>query len=106
MLVTVGVCVSLVMAVVGWVGAGMEVMDGMHAGQSQGGFRCSLRVRGEDNDNTRSHRHLGAQLWVGSCQNRSVSLEDPNTGCHEKYPARCPFSRLATLHAALRTIMY
>ena len=25
------------MAMVGWVGAGMEVVDGMHAGQSQGG---------------------------------------------------------------------
>ena len=26
------------MAMVGWVGAGIEVVGGMHAGQSQGGF--------------------------------------------------------------------
>ena len=35
-LVIVSACVLLVMAMVGWVGAGMEVLDGMHVGQSQG----------------------------------------------------------------------
>ena len=41
-LVTVGACVWLVTAMVGWVGAGMEVVDGMHAGQSRwGGGRLS-----------------------------------------------------------------
>ena len=34
--VTVGACVLLVLAVVGCVGAGMEVVDGMHVGHSQG----------------------------------------------------------------------
>ena len=42
------------MAMVVWVGAGMEVVDGIHAGQSQGGWshvgRCwsVSRVRGDD----------------------------------------------------------
>ena len=35
-LVTVGVCVQLVMAVVGWMETGMEVVVCRHAGQSQG----------------------------------------------------------------------
>ena len=37
-LVTVGACVCLVMAMVGWVRSRMEVVDGMHAGQGQGGW--------------------------------------------------------------------
>ena len=38
---TVGACVVLVMVMVGWVAAWMEVVDGMHAGQSQGVGRMS-----------------------------------------------------------------
>ena len=34
-------CVLLVMAVVGWMGAGMEVVVGKHAGQRQGVGRMS-----------------------------------------------------------------
>ena len=34
-LVTFDACVQLVMATVGWVGVGMEVVDGNHTGQSQ-----------------------------------------------------------------------
>ena len=51
-LVTVGACVWLVTAMVGWVGAGMEVVDGMHAGQSRWGgslvgrCRSTSRARG------------------------------------------------------------
>ena len=38
-LMTVDACVLLVMVMVGLVGAGMEVVvDGMHFGQSQGGW--------------------------------------------------------------------
>ena len=43
-------CMLLVMAMVEWVGEGMEVVDGMHAGHSQGGwshvgkFRSTSRV--------------------------------------------------------------
>ena len=33
---TVGACVWLVMAIVGWVRARMEVVDGRHAGQGRG----------------------------------------------------------------------
>ena len=55
-------CTRVVMAMVDRVGVGM------HAGQSQGGshvWRCrsTSRVRFDD---ARSHRHPGAQLWVGS----------------------------------------
>ena len=35
-LVTVGSCVQLFMAMVGWVGSGIEVVECMHAGQSHG----------------------------------------------------------------------
>ena len=58
---------------------------------------------GEYTDYTRSHRHPGAQFWVGLSRNWSVFLERPNTGCHEKAPVRCPCSRLAALHGAPRT---
>ena len=37
-LITVGACVYLVKAMLGWVWAGMEVMVGRHAGQSQDGL--------------------------------------------------------------------
>ena len=39
-LVTVGACVYLVMSMEGWVGAGMEVVIGMHAGKSRGAVVC------------------------------------------------------------------
>ena len=58
---------------------------------------------GEYTDYTRSHHHPGAQFWVGSSRNWSVFLERPNTGRHEKAPARCPCNRLAALHGAPRT---
>ena len=60
-------------------GAGMEVLDGIHAGQSQGGLshvercRSTFRVQGD----TRSHRLAGAQLWVGSSRNWSVFFGRP-----------------------------
>ena len=63
--------------------AGMEVVVGRHAGQSQGGLvarRGMLNtswVRGED---TRSHRLPGVQLWVGSSQNWSVFRGRPSHG--------------------------
>ena len=64
-------------------GAGMQVVDGMHAGQSQVGWshdgRCcsTSRVLGEVTDDTRSHRCPGAQLWLGSSRNWSVFMERP-----------------------------
>ena len=67
----------VVMAMVGWMGARMELVFGRHAGQSQ-------------------------VFWVGSSRNLSVFLERPNTGRHEKAPVRCPCSRLAALHGAPR----
>ena len=62
------------MAVVDWVGAGMEVVLGRHAGQSQGVVACrsTSPVRGEDAVDTRSHNLPGAQLWVGLSCNWSV----------------------------------
>ena len=46
-------------------------------GQSQGGLVTCLstcRVRDEDTDDARSHRHPGAQLWVWLSRNWSVGL--------------------------------
>ena len=59
---------------------------------------------GEYTDYTRSHHHPGAQFLVGSSRNWSVFLERPNMGRHEKAPVRCPFSRVAALHGAPRTL--
>ena len=71
------------MAMVGWVGAGMDVVGGMNAGKSQGcwlhvlRYRSTSRARDEDTDDTRSHRLTGVQLWVGSCRNCLVFLVRP-----------------------------
>ena len=76
--IAVGTWVLLSMAMVGWVGAGMEVVVGRHAGQSQGTWshvgRCwsTSRVRGLDTDDNRSHRLPGMQLLVGLSQNCSI----------------------------------
>ena len=43
----------LVLAMVGWVCAWMEVVDSMHAGQSKGVGRMSGDVRVRDTDETR-----------------------------------------------------
>ena len=73
----------VVIAMLGWVGTGMEVVDGKHVGRSQGGLRhvgrclSTSRVRGEDTDDTQSHRLPGAQLWVWSSLNWSVILGRP-----------------------------
>ena len=62
------------MDMVGWVGAGMEVVVGVHADKDAccshvGRCRSTFRVQGED---TRSHRHPRTLLWVGSSRNRLV----------------------------------
>ena len=92
------------MAMVGWAGAGMEVVDGMYVGRSQGGWshmgrwqRISrLRVDSMIPDHTvvqvRSGRGgIGQSFWKGL-----------STGRHEKARVRCPCRRLATLHGAQR----
>ena len=100
----------VVMAMVGWMGAGMELVLGKHAGQSQvvgcmsGDAGAFPECVWEYTDYTRSYHHPGAQFWVGSSRNWSVFLERPNTGRHEKAPVRCPCSRLAALHGAPRTL--
>ena len=100
----------VVMAMVGWMGAGMELVFGKHAGQGQvvyvGRCRSISRVCGEYIDYTKSHHHPGAQFWVGSSRNWSVFLQRPNTVRHEKAPVRCPCSRLAALHGAPRTQIF
>ena len=76
------------MAMVGWMGAVIEVVGGMYVGQSPSGW-----------------------LHVGRCRSTSrVRGETPmkpglSTGRHEKAPVRCPFSQLASLHGALRTLL-
>ena len=79
-----GWCMCVVSHGYGWFGgAGIEMVDSMYAGQSQGGWshvgtcQSTSRVRREDTDDTRSHHRPGAQLWVGSSRNRLVFLERP-----------------------------
>ena len=94
----------------GWDGGRDGVGAWLARGTKPGGWsyvgRCRSisRVCGEYTDYTRSYHHPGAQFWVGSSRNWSVFLERPNTGRHEKAPVRCPFSRLAALHGAPRTL--
>ena len=81
----------VVMAMVGWMGAGMELVLVKHAGQSQVVGRMPEHFQSvlEYTDYTRSYHHPGAQYWVGSSRNWSVFLKRPNTGCHKKAPVRC-----------------
>ena len=67
------------MAMMGLVEAGMEVVDGIHAGQSQGFGHMSGDARALPGCEVilRSHHRPGAQLWVGSSQNWSVFLKNP-----------------------------
>ena len=71
------------MAMVGLLGTGMGVVNGMHAGQSKEGWsyvgrcRSTSRVRFEDTDNNRSHRSPSAQHRVGSSRNWRVIQERP-----------------------------
>ena len=61
----------------GWVGAEMEVVDGMHAGLSQGSWsnigRCYT-------DEARSHHRPDAQFRVGLSWKLSVFLERKKHG--------------------------
>ena len=87
--VTVGVCVQLVMAVVGWMGERKDVVIDKHAGQMPEHFR----VGGECTDYTRSHHHSGAQLWLGSRRNWLVMLEWPYHGTPRKGSGSLSMSR-------------
>ena len=64
-------CMSMVvMAMVGGMGAGMELVLGKHAGQSQvvgrmSGDAGAFPECGEYTDYTPSYHHPGAQFWVG-----------------------------------------
>ena len=91
----------VVMAMVGWMGAGTKPGGWSYVGRC----RSISRVCGEYTDYTRPYHHPGAQFRVGSSRNWSVFLERPNTGRHEKAPVRCPCSRLAALHGAPRTLI-
>ena len=95
----------VVMDMVGWMGAVWSWCLLSMRGQSQvvGRMSGDAGAFQECVGNTRSYHHPGAQFWVGSSRNWSVFLERPNTGRHEKAPARCPCSRLVALHGAPRT---
>ena len=57
---------------VGWVGSGLGVVVGRHAGQIQEGLlACAemLEHFTSATDDTRSHRLPGVQLWIVSTQN-------------------------------------
>ena len=60
------------MAIIGLVGAGMEAVDGMHAGKSQGLVACRY------------------------------SWKCLSTGSYGKAPVRSPCSQLAAIHGAPR----
>ena len=84
----------------------MEVVDGMHAGQSRGVVTCeeiqehSYSARCYTGD-SQSPRHPATHLLVGSSQNWSVFLGRPL----DETPVRCPCNWLATLHGAPRTLL-
>ena len=68
----------------GYVGLGARsdgLVDYVHAGQSEGGWsnvgrcRSTSRVRGEDTDDTQSHRRPRAPLLVRSSRNLSLFLK-------------------------------
>ena len=90
------------MAMVG--GAGMEVVDGMHVGQSQGGWSHVGRCRSTSrvhSDAMMTLDHTAVQVRSSGYGQVGIgwsSGEGHNTGCHEKAPVCCPCSRLATLH--------
>ena len=98
------------MDMLGLVGAGMEVVDGMHAGQSYGASshvgRCwnTSRMRGDTvmiPDHISSHvRRTGE----GRARIDRFSCKDNKTVRFEKAPVRCPCSRLSTLRDAPLTL--
>ena len=92
-------------------GAGMRVVEGIHAGQSKGVGRMSGDAGGlpecegktlMTSDNTAVQVHssgygrvgIDRSSWKGFC-----------TGRHRKAQIRCPCSRLAALHGAPRTLV-
>ena len=84
----------------------MEVVDGIHAEQSQWGWshvkRCRniFVVRG-DTRMTPGHTTVQTRSsGFGRTGIGQFSWKGDNMGCHEKAPVRYPFSRLATLHDA------
>ena len=96
----------VVMAMVGWMGAGIELVVGMDAGQSL----VVGRIKGDSGafpecvGNTlitpdRTTIQVRSSGWgrVGICRTSRKGL---NTGRHERTPVRCPCSRLAALHGA------
>ena len=89
--------------------AGMEVVDGIHVGQSPGDWlyvrrcRSTSRLRG---DTPMTLYHTAIQVrssgWcrVGSGPSYGEGLSN---GRHDKVPVRCPCSRLAARHGSPRT---
>ena len=78
----------MVMATMDWVGTGMEVVDGMHAGQSRGGlshverYRDTSRVR---DDTLMIPEHTATQVRSSGKVRAGIgksSLEGLNTGRH------------------------
>ena len=99
------------MAVVGWMGAGMEVVVGRHAGQSQGvdlmsGDAGALPVC---EVNTLIIPDLTTiQVRSSGCDRVGIgwlSWKGLSTGLLEKAPDRCQCSRMVALHGAPRTHM-
>ena len=85
----------------GWYACGTKLVGGVACRERPEHFPSARRC----NDDSQSHRHPGAQLWVGSSLNWSVFRGGLNTGRHEKAPVRSTCSRLATLHGASRTLL-
>ena len=94
------------MAMVGLLGEGMEVVDGRHAGQSQGGGHMpgdvgALTVCKMKTLMTSDHTAI---LERSSGYGRSFR-KGLHTGHHEKVPVCYPCSRLAALHGTPRTLL-
>ena len=94
-LVTVGACVQLVMTMVGLVGTGMKVVDGIHEEGSQEFSLMSRNVAHPEcevktlvlTDHTAVHVHSS-----GLNQNWSVFLGSLSTGRRKKAAVCCPCS--------------
>ena len=99
--------ITEVMAMLGWVEAGMEVVDGMHVGQSRGEVgRLSGDAGAFPECEVMTPDHITVQVrscGLGRAEIGRSSWKGLNTGRHEKVPVCCPCSWLATLHGTPRS---
>ena len=98
------------MAVVGGMGAGMEVVVDRHAGQSQGVGRMLVDAGAFpvcEVNTLIAHDHTSIQVCSSGQGRVRIDLSSwigLNMGCHKKALVHCPCSRLAAFHGAPRML--